>query len=203
MHVDELDIDQPVVRRLLAEQFPEWAGMPLARVEPSGTDNAIFRLGDELAVRIPRRDGSTTAGSKELDWLARLAPIVPVEIPVPVAQGAPGAGYPWFWEFHTWVDGATGDVEELDAVQAAVDLAAIVRALQLVEPEGAPPGRGNPLAERDAEMQGWLAEFDGDPPSQASGSARSRRNPGMARRCGITAISTCATGSCATAASPA
>ena len=96
MHVDELDIDEPLVRRLLAEQFPEWAGMPLARVEPSGTDNAIFRLGDELAVRIPRRDGSTTAGSKELDWLARLAPIVPVEIPVPVAQGAPGAGYSWF-----------------------------------------------------------------------------------------------------------
>jgi aminoglycoside phosphotransferase (APT) family kinase protein len=163
MHVDELDIDEPLVRRLLAEQFPGWARLPLHRVEPSGTDNAIFRLGDELSVRIPRRDGATTPGGKELEWLPRLAPHVPVEIPVPVAQGRPGADYPWFWEIHTWVHGETAPVEEIDAIQAAIDLAAMVRALQQVDPTGAPPGRGNPLAERDAEMQAWLAEYDGDP----------------------------------------
>jgi len=163
MHVDELDIDEPLVPRLLADRFPEWAGLPLRRVEPSGTDNAIFRLGDELAVRIPRRHGSTSPGSKELDWLPQLAPVVPVDVPLPVAQGRPGAGYPWHWEIHTWVDGETVPVEAIDSVQAAIDLAAIVRALQQIDPAGAPPGRGNPLAERDAEMQGWLAEYDGDP----------------------------------------
>jgi aminoglycoside phosphotransferase (APT) family kinase protein len=163
MHVDELDVDEALMRRLLTEQFPEWAGLPLRRIEPSGTDNAIFRLGDALSARIPRRDGSTTPGGKELEWLPKVARLVPVEIPVPVAQGRPGAGYPWYWEIHTWVDGETVPVEEIDAVQAAVDLAAIVRALQGISPTGAPPGRGNPLAERDAEMQGWLAEFDGDP----------------------------------------
>src|SRR6185437_1948714 len=90
MHADELDIDEALAGRLVAEQFPEWARLSLRRIEPSGTDNAIFRLGDELSVRIPRRDGATAPGSKELEWLPRLAPLLPVEIPVPVAQGRPG-----------------------------------------------------------------------------------------------------------------
>jgi aminoglycoside phosphotransferase (APT) family kinase protein len=163
MHADELDIGEPLARRLVAEQFPEWSTLPLRRIEPSGTDNAIFRLGDELSVRIPRRDGATVPGSKELEWLPKLAPVVPAEIPVPVAQGRPGCGYPWYWEIHTWVAGETVPVTEIDPIQAAGDLAAIVRALQQVDPRGAPAGRGSPLADRDAEMQGWLAEFDGDP----------------------------------------
>jgi aminoglycoside phosphotransferase (APT) family kinase protein len=163
MHADELDVDEALARHLVSEQFPEWGTLPLRRIEPSGTDNAIFRLGAELAVRIPRRDGTPSPGSKELEWLPTLAPLVPVEIPVPVAQGLPGCGYPWCWEIHTWVAGETVPVAEIDTIQAAADLAAIVRALQQVDPDGAPPGRGNPLAERDAEMQGWLAEFPCDP----------------------------------------
>ena len=163
MHVDELEIDEALVRRLLAEQFPEWAGLPLSRVEPAGTVNAIFRLGDELSLRLARRKGPTEAGGKELDWLPRLAPLLPLDIPVPVAQGRPTADYPWFWDVYTWVEGETAAVEEIDAIQAAEDLAAFVRALQQVDPAGAPPGRGIPLAERDKEIQYWLARFDGDP----------------------------------------
>jgi aminoglycoside phosphotransferase (APT) family kinase protein len=97
MHADELDLDEALVRRLLAEQFPAWADLPLHRVEASGTVNAIFRLGDELSVRLPRREGPTQPGGKELAWLPRLAPLLPVEIPRPVAQGRPSGGYPWFW----------------------------------------------------------------------------------------------------------
>ena len=163
MHVDELAIDEPVVRRLIGEQFPEWSRLPLRRVEPQGTDHAIYRLGQELSVRLPRRGGPTEAGSKELEWLPRLAPLLPTEIPVPLAQGRPGAGYPWFWEIHTWVGGDMVPVEEVDPVQAARDLAAIVRALQRVDPAGAPPGRGIPLADRDNELRGWLLAFEGDP----------------------------------------
>ena len=107
MHEDELEIGEQLVRRLLAEQFPEWAGLPLRRIEPSGTVNAIFRLGDELSARLPRRRGPTEPGSTELDWLPKLAPQLPVEVPVPVAQGRPGDGYPWFWEIHNWVEGET------------------------------------------------------------------------------------------------
>src|SRR5262245_7297629 len=98
MHADELRIDEALVRRLLAAQFPKWAELPPRRVEPSGTVNAIFRLGDGLSVRLPRRDGPTAPGGKELDWLPKLAPLLPVEIPIPLAQGRPSTEYPWFWE---------------------------------------------------------------------------------------------------------
>ena len=162
MHDDEFELDDALVRRLLRAQFREWADLPLRRVEPSGTVNAIYRLGDELAVRLPRRRGPTEPDPTAFDWLPRLAQLLPVEIPVPVAQGKPGAGYPWFWEVHTWVDGATVPVGEIDAIAAARDLAAL-GALQRVGPAGAPPGRGVPLAERDAEIRHWLARFEGDP----------------------------------------
>jgi aminoglycoside phosphotransferase (APT) family kinase protein len=168
MHADELELDEPLARRLLAAQFPEWSGLPLERVEPSGTVNAIFRLGDGLAVRLPRVDGPTEPASKELEWLPRLAPPLPVEIPVPVAQGRPGEGYPWFWEVHTWVEGETVPVEEIDQVQAARDLAALVAALGRVDPTGAPPGRGIPLAERDASFRRWLELYGRDPAVEAA-----------------------------------
>ena len=163
MHVDEHEIDEALVHRLVSEQFPEWADLPLRRFEPSGTVNAIYRLGDELSVRLARRKGPTRPGGKELEWLPRLAPSLPVEIPVPVAQGRPSDDYPWFWEIHRWVDGETVPIEEIDAIQAARDLAALVGALRQVSPDGAPPGRGIPLAERDREIRYWLARFDGDP----------------------------------------
>ena len=163
MHADELVIEEPLVRRLLVEQFPRWAQLPLRRIEPRGTVNAIFRLGSKLSVRLPRLEGPTTSESKELDWLPKLAPLLPVAVPVPVAQGSPGAGYPWFWEIHTWVEGETVPVDEIDAIEAARDLAALVRAMQGISPAGAPPGRGVPLAERDGGIRYWLERFDGDP----------------------------------------
>jgi aminoglycoside phosphotransferase (APT) family kinase protein len=163
MHADELEIDETLVRGLLAEQFPEWADLPLMLLEPAGTVNAVFRLGDELVLRLARRKGRTEPGGKEVEWLPRLAPLLPVEIPVPVAQGRPTARYPWHWDVHRWVDGETVPVEQIDAVQAARDLAGFVAALQQADPTGAPRGRGIPLAERDPEFRYWLDRFDGDP----------------------------------------
>jgi aminoglycoside phosphotransferase (APT) family kinase protein len=163
MHADELDIDEALVRQLLVERFPGWADRPLRRVEPEGTVNAIFRLGDDLAVRLPRREGRTRPGGKEFDWLPKLASALPLAIPVPVAQGAPTDRYPWFWSIHTWVDGSTVSVESIDPIQAARDLAAFVSALQRVDPAGAPTGRGIPLAVRDEEIRYWLTRFDDDP----------------------------------------
>jgi len=163
MHIDELAIDEALARRLLARQFPEWTDLPLRRVEPSGTVNAIFRLGDELSVRLPRLRGPTKPGSRELDWLPKLAPLLAVDVPVPVAQGHRSDGYPWFWEIHRWVEGETLPVGEIDAIQAARDLASFVAAMQEISPDGAPSGRGIPLAERDHEVRQWLAMLDGDP----------------------------------------
>lgn len=163
MHIDELEIDEMLVRRLLADQFPEWVDLPLSRVEPAGTVNAIFRLGDDLSLRLARREGPTEPGGKEFDWLPKLAPLLPLDVPVPVDQGRPNGEYPWFWEVHKWVEGETVPVEEIDAIQAARDLAAFVDALQRVDPSSAPPGRGIPLAKRDKAFRYWLARFDGDP----------------------------------------
>src|SRR4029450_12456 len=97
MHADELEIDETLVRQLLAAQFPEWADLPLSRVEPAGTVNAIFRLGEGLSLRLARRKGPTKPGGKELDWLPRLAPLPPGDIPFPRAQGPPAREYPWRW----------------------------------------------------------------------------------------------------------
>ena len=141
MHVDELEIKEALVRRLLVEQFPHWADLPLRRVEPDGTVNAVFRLGDELCVRLARREGPTRPGGKEFDWLSRLAPWLPLEVPVPVALGRPNSAYPWFWTICTWLDGESVPVAEIDAVQAARDLADFVAALQRVDPSGGPVGR--------------------------------------------------------------
>jgi aminoglycoside phosphotransferase (APT) family kinase protein len=163
MHKDELALDDALVRRALAEQFPAWADRPLRRVEPSGTDNAIFRLGDELLLRFARRNGPTQPGGKEFEWLPRLAPLLPLEVPVPLAQGHPTDEYPWYWDVYSWVAGETVPVAEIDAEQAARDLAGFVRALQQVDPADAPPGRGIPLAERDAELRYWLERYEGDP----------------------------------------
>jgi aminoglycoside phosphotransferase (APT) family kinase protein len=163
MHADEFEIDEPLVRRLLAKQFPDWGSLPLRRIEPGGTDHAIFRLGDELSVRLPRVNGPTEPGGKEFTWLPKLAPLLPVEVPVPIAQGRPGEGFPWFWEIHTWVRGETVPIETIDAIQVARDLAVLIEALQRIDSGGAPAGRGIPLAERDEGVRYWLARFDGDP----------------------------------------
>ena len=163
MHFDELEIDEALVLRLLGGQFPEWVDLPLSRIEPSGTDHAIFRLGDDLSVRLARREGPTESGGKEFDWLPTLAPLLPVEIPVPVAQGRPTSDYPWFWNIHKWVEGETVPVEEIDAIQSASDLAVLIGTLQQIDPTGGPPGRGVPLAERDERIRYWMARFDGDP----------------------------------------
>jgi aminoglycoside phosphotransferase (APT) family kinase protein len=162
MHIDEIEITEALVRCLLVSQFPHWAELPLRRIEPAGTVNAIFRLGDNFSVRLARRAGPTTPGSSEFIWLPKLAPLVPLETPVPIAQGHPNSEYPWYWEIHTWVEGETVPIEEIDEIQAACDLAAFVTALQQINPSGGPPGRGIPLAQRDEEFRYWLPRFDGD-----------------------------------------
>jgi aminoglycoside phosphotransferase (APT) family kinase protein len=147
VHEDELEIDEALVRALLAEQFPEWAALPLARVEPDGTVNVIYRLGGSLSVRLPRREGPEIEDDLEFRWLPFLAPQLPVEIPSPVARGAPGAGYPWYWSIHTWLDG-----ELPTAPLDADDVAGFVAALQRIDASGGPEpagGRGRPLEWRE------------------------------------------------------
>lgn len=168
MHVDEVDTDASLVRRLLAAQFPQWADIPIQPVAPAGTDNAIYRLGDAMAVRLPRIHWATGQVDKEQRWLPRLAPLLPIAIPVPLGQGEPAEGYPYAWSVYTWLKGETATDERIaDLGQAATDLAQFVAALQRVDPtEGPPPGehnsfRGVPLATRDEETRAAITSLGG------------------------------------------
>src|SRR4249919_55841 len=95
MHENELPTDAALVRRLLAAQFPQWADLPVEHVPSSGTVNALYRLGDDMVVRLPRMDWGAGGVAKDREWLSRLAPLLPVPIPVPLAQGAPDLEFPW------------------------------------------------------------------------------------------------------------
>src|SRR6266700_6283953 len=124
MHADEVDTDAALVRRLLASQFPDWADLPIEPVPAFGTDNAIYRLGNDMAARLPRRQHNTAQLEKEHRWLPMLAPLLPLAIPVPLAVGDPAEGYPFAWSIYSWLAGDTATVERLDdPVQAATDLA--------------------------------------------------------------------------------
>ncbi|HEX4208263.1 MAG TPA: aminoglycoside phosphotransferase family protein [Ktedonobacteraceae bacterium] len=167
-HADELDIDIPLVRRLLAEQFPQWADLPLKLVLPSGTDHAIYRLGDELSIRLPRIEWASGQGEKEWLWLPRIAPHLPLDIPVPLAQGKPGEGYPWSWSIYRWLPGENAMHAHItDDVQAAHHLARFITALQRIDPAGWPEqeaprsSRGVPLAKRDKSTREAIAALDG------------------------------------------
>ncbi len=152
MHADELAIDAALVTRLITEQFPRWTELPIERVEPSGTDNAIYRLGADMAIRMPRQRSSGDVPAEEFRWLPMLAPHLPLAIPEPIALGEPAEGYPCQWLICRWLDGENATLERIaDPSLAATDLAGFISALQAVDPTGgpAPDGRGGPLAPRD------------------------------------------------------
>jgi aminoglycoside phosphotransferase (APT) family kinase protein len=146
MHDDEVDVDLGLVRRLLSAQFPQWAELPLERVEPAGTDNAIFRLGEDKSVRMPRIHWATRQPELEHTWLPRLAPHLPLPVPVPLALGEPGEGYPFPWAVNSWLPGRI-DVDEAPDASA---FAEFVAAIQKVDTSGAPAAhRGAPLGDTE------------------------------------------------------
>jgi aminoglycoside phosphotransferase (APT) family kinase protein len=145
-------LDEPLVRRLLASQFPQWAGLPLRQVH-GGVDNRTFRLGDEMSVRLPNGDWYAQQVDKEQRWLPLLASQLPLPIPSPVGRGAPEFGYPYTWSIYRWIDGESASQERItDLPQFATSLAQFLVALRKADARGGPaPGqhnwfRGGPLA---------------------------------------------------------
>jgi len=156
IHADQLDSDERLVRRLLAGQFPQWADLPIAAVPTSGTENAIYRIGDQMAVRLPYRPVKDDQIDKLERWLPRLAPRLPLPIPEPLARGVPSDEYPTAWSIVRWLEGEEATLERLDdPVEAARTLAEFVCALMAIDTTGGPgPGthnfwRGVSLAARD------------------------------------------------------
>lgn len=156
LHADEVESSLALVRRLIGAQFPEWAALPLRPLPGAGTDNAIYRLGDGMAVRLPRTAGAALRLEKEGRWLARLAPQLPLAVPRLLAAGVPAADFPFPWGIYQWIDGEPATLDRLaEPTRAATALADFVRALRGLDANGAPQpgphnsGRGVPLAARD------------------------------------------------------
>jgi aminoglycoside phosphotransferase (APT) family kinase protein len=169
LHDDEVDIDTTLVRRLLADQFPQWAHHPVRYVAASGTDNATFRVGDELSVRLPRTARHTGQIEKDLTWLPRLAPHLPLAVPEPLAAGTPTDEFPFTWGVYRWLHGTTFDPARLADPQAtARDLADFLHHLQQIDTTGAPTppddpfSRGTPLAPRDQLFRAAVEELRDD-----------------------------------------
>ena len=164
MHVDEVDIDARLVGRLIATQFPAWADLPLRAIRSAGTVNAIYRLGDEMSVQLPRVASWAHEPERDHRWLRRFAPLLPLAAPLQLAVGEPAEGYPLRWSVHRWLPGEDASrVPFADEHAAAVTLAGFITALHGLDaadwPATGPPRstRGVSLASRDAATRAWIA----------------------------------------------
>lgn len=167
MHTDEVQTNVGLVRRLIDTQFPQWAGRPLTPVSSAGTDNAIYRLGANMCVRLPRRPSAAKLVDKECTWLPTLKPL-PLVIPDPLGKGEPAEGYPWPWSVFSWIEGETATIDRIaDPAQAAIALAEFLTALQAIDPAGGPPSgpqnhhRGVPLTEMDQRTRTSIENLSG------------------------------------------
>jgi aminoglycoside phosphotransferase (APT) family kinase protein len=169
MHPDEVETDVELVRRLVADQFPQWIDLPIEPVGERGTDNILYRLGDDLVARLPGRRRPELALKKECMWLPKLAPLLPLEVPLPRGLGRPTGEFPYDWAVYRWLHGEPVTPEGLaDRRRAAQDLAGFLAALQRIDTSGAPaPGehnvyRGCPLALRDESTRTAIGRLAGE-----------------------------------------
>jgi aminoglycoside phosphotransferase (APT) family kinase protein len=138
----------PLVERLIAEQFPDWADRPVRPVAGVGVDHASFRLGADLVVRLPRRADVALKATDEERWLPVLAPHLPVAVPQVVAAGSPGAGYPFPWTVSVWIEGTSvAEQPGLAGAAVAADLAGFLRVLRSI-PASDGPAHGSHNNER-------------------------------------------------------
>ena len=162
LHADELSIDSDLVRRLVASQYPENAALPLTPLPASGSTNRLYRLGDELLVRLPRQPGGSVSVDKERQWTAEMGRHLPVAVPEIMHVGRPEFDYPEQWSIVRWLDGRLPSACGPDSAPAAerltlaAELADVIRALRAIPvPQAARTDpvlqsyRGRPLIEFD------------------------------------------------------
>jgi aminoglycoside phosphotransferase (APT) family kinase protein len=166
MHVDEIHIDIDLVQRLISSQFPQWKDLPVKPVKTSGWDNRTFHLGNQMLVRMPSAADYAESVIDEQQWLSKLAPLLPLTIPMPLAMGKPAEDYPWNWSIYRWLEGETiasayvsGHITDLCGV--AKNLAQFLSALQHIDSTGGPLpiSRGGSLSIYDAEMRQAIADL--------------------------------------------
>jgi len=163
-----MSVSAELARRLVAGQFPQWAGLPVWMVADGGWDNWTFHLGSEMSARLPSAAEYALAVEKEHRWLPELAPQLPLPISTPLAKGEPGAGYPFAWSVYKWLEGEPASAGRIaDPIRFAVDLARFLAALQGVDTAGGPPPgkhnwfRGGTLRTYDETVQKALTALEG------------------------------------------
>jgi aminoglycoside phosphotransferase (APT) family kinase protein len=166
--VEKSQITPGLVQRLVAAQFPQWADLPVTRVERDGWDNTTFRLGEDKSVRLPSGDMYTAQVDKEQRWLPVLAPQLPLPIPQPLAKGEPTREFPRPWSIYGWLGGQHATANGIaDLTRFATDVARFLDALYRADTVDGPPAgahshfRGGPLATWDAQTRGLIAALDG------------------------------------------
>lgn len=162
MHANEVSVPDELARRLVDSQFPAYRDLPLHRLPPIGTDHQLFRLGENLLVRLPRIDWAADQAHSDWTWLPRPAPHLPLTVPVPVGLGEPAYGYPFAWTIVPWIEGENPTHGNIDRAECARELGGFVHALRGVDPMGGPlktgSSRGVPLVACDAWVREWTAK---------------------------------------------
>ncbi len=188
----EVETDVGLVGRLLAAQFPQWADLPLRAVPSAGWDNKIYRLGADLAVRLPRRLIGAEQVTRRHLWLPALAGRLPLAIPAVAGLGMPGEGFPWPWSITSWLSSQiAASCHDLDLATAAIRLAGLIAALRAVDPAGGPASEfRHDLVSRDRLVTSAI-DVLGDVPYRKAATRAWRRaraaQRGTARQCGCTA----------------
>jgi len=156
----EVEISQNVVYRLLAEQHPDIASLPICLIE-AGWDNAMFRLGDRLSVRLPRRQVAADLIKREQAWLPTLAARLPISVPAPYRVGKPAKHYPWHWSVLPWIEGVAADQAAPNSDQVA-RFAEFLRSLHTPAPVNAPsnPFRNAPLASKAKDLKARVRRLE-------------------------------------------
>jgi aminoglycoside phosphotransferase (APT) family kinase protein len=162
-------INERLVRQLISAQFPQWKNLSIEHVAFGGWDNRTFRLGETMSVRLPSAEGYAAQVEKEQRWLPKLAPLLPLRIPVPLAMGNPDKNYPWHWSIYQWVEGENATLENItDLEEFATTLAQFLVALQQIDSTGGPPPgehsffRGGPLTVYDLETRNAILALSGE-----------------------------------------
>ncbi len=165
---DKLEITLSLVTNLIAEQFPQWAHLPINPIELSGMDNQTFRLGSDMSIRLPSAQGYVAQVKKEQTWLPILAPHLSIPIPLPLAMGQPSKHYPWHWSVYRWIEGESANTLNLNETilqSLALALAKFLTELQRIDTKNAPlPGlhnywRGAHPSVYDAEARSTIAKL--------------------------------------------
>lgn len=169
-------ISESLVQRLVAEQFPQWAGLPVRGVVDGGNDHRMFRLGESRCVRLPSAPGYVPQVRKEQVWLPRLAAQVPLPIPRVLGRGRPSTPFPAPWSVYGWVEGRRASAAAVRTDERfAADLAGFLVALRSADVAAAPgPGlhsgfRGGPLQHWDDEMRDLVRRVSGRERERAVG----------------------------------